>query len=83
MESLDAKRRALRQLAAQVFGTSHRSPRTLAGQAALTGRHSEIVAFPQRMVSPIQDIDSASPTFGQFFYMLGYDGLGQAPLGGS
>lgn len=51
-------------------------------QAAGKLSHSEIQSLPEDILKPIQDIDPLSPTFGEFYYMAGYDPIGEAPMGG-
>lgn len=78
---LDAVTRAL---TARTGGKdAKRSPRVVGGQKSTELSHSEIMSLPEDMLGPIQDMDPDSETFGEFYFMLGYDDLGgTAPLGG-
>ena len=59
------------------------SPKGTGGASATANLHSQINALPEEMCKPIQDMNPASPTFGKFYFMAGYDDIGgDAPLGG-
>lgn len=82
MEGLERFRKATRQHIARMLGTREETPMYLAGQTRTRLEHSSIVGLPQIIVPTIQNQDSASTAVGTFNYMVGYDPLGSAPLGG-
>lgn len=84
MESL---KRYLRSLVAVVSRQTGIKPHAIApkfngGQQRGSLSHSQILALPEAPLKPIQDMTPGSPTFGEFLYLMGFDGLGTAPLGG-
>lgn len=50
--------------------------KALTSQAKLSVSHTEITQLPSGRVEQIQDLDPGSPTFGQFYYLPGYDEFG-------
>lgn len=89
MESLERLRKAAGQHAGRSLGLRADIPRYLLGQQRAARREADILAMPISLSNDTQDafwmplriVDSASGFFGQHAFMVGYDGIGQAPLG--
>lgn len=84
MESLLRMRDAMIQAAAKAVGLDALQPVpvTQAQQRAVR-QVGQILSLPVADYNwtPLQDMDPASPTFGQPLFMVGVDGIGSAPLG--
>lgn len=75
MRSISIKRMNLMGITARMFGLPARRKLTVA-QTKETMSHSDITKLEASITSPIQDTDPGSPTFGKFFYLSGYDAIG-------
>jgi hypothetical protein len=82
MESLRRFRLAHRKAAARLISANPHSPTMFTDQRAAFDSHSGIKALPAVALEAIQHLDPNSPNFGQFRWMAGFDGLGNAPIGG-
>lgn len=78
MDSLDKKRRALAKHAGRALGLNADIPRFLVSQQQAARGEAEILALPvdYRYHTDLQDLDSASPTFGQPVFMVGFSAVG-------
>lgn len=79
--SISTWRRAFRQAAQEAVGLED-YPRQTALQREILGREADIWRLPENLegATYLQDTNPSSPTFGLPKFMLGYDGLGNAPL---
>ena len=75
MDALTAHRFAIQELVSRGAGERLGSPRFLAQEKRSLLSQAEILGLPEAIVAPIQDLDPSSSTFGQFLFMLDYDGL--------
>lgn len=77
-QMIEAYRKAVETLAAKKMGIDPKQPRQSASQQKTRGSESDIFALPVDITNqyPLQDLDPMSATFGDFFFMAGYDRAG-------
>lgn len=75
MTGISIKRTSVMSVTARFFGLPNRRKFTVT-QAKETLSHSDITKLEASITSPIQDTDPGSPTFGKFYYLAGYDAIG-------
>ena len=75
MDALGLHRAAVQELVARGQGERRGSPRFLAQEKRSLLAQAEILGLPEAPVPPIQDLTIGSPTFGQFVFMLDYEGI--------
>jgi hypothetical protein len=82
MRPLSIKRLQGAKVVSRLFGQPTQR-KFLTNQAKQSVSHTELAQLPARPLSGIQDLDPASPTFGKFWYLAGYDEIGDPnhPLG--
>ena len=75
MDALSLHRVAVQELVARGQGERRGSPRFLAQEKRSLLAQAEILGLPEARVPPVQDLTVGSPTFGQFLFMLDFDGI--------
>ena len=75
MDTLQLARTAIQELVARGQGERISSPKFLAQERRSLLSQAELLGLPEGLVPQIQDLTVGSPTFGQFLFMLDYDGL--------
>jgi hypothetical protein len=68
-------RNSLVSLVGQSIGEKRFSPKHLSFEKRGVNHQAELLGLPEIVVNPAEDLDTQSPTFGQFFYMVDYDPL--------
>ena len=75
MDALTLHRQAIQELVARGQGERRGSPRFLAQEKRSLLAQAEILGLPEALVPMVQDLTVSSSAFGQFPFMLDYDGL--------
>lgn len=76
MQSLEAQRRAAYELALKKLGIKDSAPQSISAQRKGLTMIGEIVNLPDLRLPVLQCLDPSSPDFGKFYYLPGYDELG-------
>lgn len=82
MKSLEQLKDSVSRHVRRLDGEADFTARLIAKEVTSLPFASEIHSFPAGPSHPLQDLDTGSSTFGEFYFLAGYDPVGGgAPIG--
>ena len=77
MRAISNLRNSIKALAQASLGLHKSTPRYYAGQASSQIFSNQVLNYPALgNITPIQDLNPTSPTFGKLYFMAGYSVVG-------